>query len=339
MDFFKRILSGSKKEKNKKSQSGLSSEIKQRANELVSETYETKLATVDSLLKEEKYDEALEKLLQLRKTYPNDMGIFINLIFTYIKVERYNDCIQEMTPLIHLNPNLAILFNLRGLAYYFLEKYEETLADSVKAIELNPQETQAYLNCFNVYMVGLKNYEKALENANRLVEIDEKIGLLSRASVLSRMIRLEDAIDDLDKLISAYPTYTKAYNSRAWYKAYIEDYSNALEDADKAISLNSEVSNHWGTQGTIKWLLGDYQDALADFEKADEIIESGFVHTVEIAVTFMKLGRRDDAIRAWKTSISEDSKYQSAEAYQDAFLFPPPFYEAMQELEELANDN
>lgn len=257
----------------------------------------------------------------------------------FTQCEQYEKAIKDASEMIYIHPKKALGYIARAEVYQLEQQYEEALADSVKAIELNPQELQAYLNRFNVYMVGFKNYEKALGNANHIMEFNEKTGLFCRSSALSRMLRLDDAIADLDKVIIIDPDNSEFYNSRAWFKAYIGDYNNALEDADKAISLKSDVSRHWGTRGTIKWLLGEYQDALIDFEKAEEIIESGFVHTVEIAVTLVKFNKQNEAIQAWKTSISGKSKYQTAEAYQETYLFAPPFYEAMQELEKLAKDN
>lgn len=225
-------------------------------------------------------------------------------------------------------------YHTRALHYLGLNEFNRSLADLTKAIELNPNEITAYHNLSIVYR-RLKDFDKALENDAKIMEMNEQKGLLARASTFTYLEQYDDAIRDYDRLIELAPDDAKIYNQRSWFRSYIGDYQGALLDGEQAISLDNSLSHFFSTQGQANWLIQRYEKALEDFKYALELADDD-LYQLEVAIALLKLDKQGEAISIWQKVTSDDAEFQSAEAYQDKYRFAPPFYEAMQELEKLA---
>jgi tetratricopeptide (TPR) repeat protein len=91
------------------------------------------------------------------------------------------------------------------------------------------------------------------------------------------------------------------------------------------------------TRGQVYWLMGNYEAALADYEQAQNLDNTHVGFQVGKIVTLFSLGRKDEAIAAWQQIQAREDGLITAEALQDEYGYAPPFYEAMQQVEALAN--
>lgn len=184
-----------------------------------------------------------------------------------------------------------------------------------------------------------KSYKDALRDIDKALDLqpDCKNCLWLRAIIFIGLEQYEEAIQDYDSAIEIAPENAIIYNECAWLKSYMGDYEGAMLDIKKAIALDDTHSYFFSTRGQANWLMQNYDEALDDFIKAIEL-EDIHVLTLEKSIALLKLNQSIDAITLWREATSEDAEFQSAEAYQDNYRFAPPFYEAMQELEKLAQN-
>jgi tetratricopeptide (TPR) repeat protein len=84
------------------------------------------------------------------------------------------------------------------------------------------------------------------------------------------------------------------------------------------------------------WLLGNHESALADFNHAHELDNESAAFISEQAVALHSLGRTDEAIAAWQQIQARDDGVTTAQAIQEKYRYPQPFYQAMQQIESLA---
>lgn len=281
------------------------------------------------------YQEALNKLLNLRKEYPTELVVLIHLSLVYIHLEKYDECVEVCDHIIQSYPENSDGYNNRGYAYYRLEKYDRSLNDLTKSIELNPQDLTNRVNRLNLYLGGLNDHERALEDANHILRFDQVQGLRFRSRVFIHMAEYKQAIDELTKAIIIDPRNHILLNNRAWYKAYIGEYENALTDAEKAIAINNQPPYQFGTRGQAKYLLGDLQGSLDDYNHAIELSQDDVAYKVAKAIALFKLNRITEAIELWQAMLTIDDDLQTAKVLQEKYRFAPPFYEAMQDLEAL----
>lgn len=224
----------------------------------------------------------------------------------FTQSKQYKKAIKDASEMIYIHPKRTLGYIARAEAYQLEKRYEEALADFQKVVQLDSSETRIYLSIGNAYLTTEK---------------------------------YEDAITAYTPYIEAHPEIPVAYNNRAWARVHLGQFFDALQDARRAVLLDSQTNNYWNTRGQASWHLGDYEQALSDFKQANKLDSEREIHRIEIIVAKFKLDRQAQAIEGWLQVTSEKSKHQSAQAYQDEYRFPEPFYEAMQELEKLTNSN
>ncbi len=81
----------------------------------------------------------------------------------------------------------------------------------------------------------------------------------------------EEAIAELDAIISISPTYAEAYNQRAIARFVTEDYAGAAEDYKQALTLNSVHFGAIAGLGHCRAAQGRAMDALNAYRRALEI--------------------------------------------------------------------
>ena len=98
------------------------------------------------LIKNGKYEEALEQFNMAIILDPASQTAFIQRAFTYSVLKDYESAISDYSHVLQLNPALISAYLSRGSAYNKLERFEEALQDFNKVIELDPNNSEAYNN-------------------------------------------------------------------------------------------------------------------------------------------------------------------------------------------------
>jgi len=152
------------------------------------------------------------------------------------------------------------------------------------------------------------NYNKALEDLNKAIEIDDKQGLayFIRANCLYQMqeqielisgiqsnnvsISMTSKIQQADKdtsktvaldyhqILEDYqitlflnPNFFFGYYNRAYIKLRLSDYRGAIEDLNRAIALEPEFAEAYFNRGLTKIYLDDIEGGALDLSRAGEL--------------------------------------------------------------------
>lgn len=150
--------------------------------------------------------------------------------------------LEDIGSAISLRPDDAVLYRLRSR--YRLDDFDTdqhvqmSLEDISRAIELRPDELEFYS---------------------------------FRSSILQRLGRFREAIEDIDHAIRLAPPATwQLLNNRAYIRALGKmDLEQALDDVEKSIRQTGETrAISLDTRGYIRYLLERYEPALRDMNQA-----------------------------------------------------------------------
>jgi Flp pilus assembly protein TadD len=118
-------------------------------------------------LKDQRDDDALRLLIGLTRKYPNLAGPFTNLGLLYIKQGKYAEAKQALLQATTIKPDDAVAFNHLGVAYRELGEFKQAQQAYEQALKLKPDYADAHLNLgilFDVYLndlaQALAHYEK-----------------------------------------------------------------------------------------------------------------------------------------------------------------------------------
>ena len=167
-----------------------------------------------------------------------------------------------------------ICFSLKGYGNFHLKQYEEALADYTRAIELDEKNAIAIASRGQAY--GLINrYEEALADFTRAIELDEKYAgaIALRGATYQLMKRYEEALADFTRAIELDEKYAGAIALRGGTYRSMKRYEEALADFTRAIELDEKYTGTIGQRALTYYLMGNFDQALQDFSRRLELDE------------------------------------------------------------------
>ena len=149
-----------------------------------------------------------------------------------------------------------------------------------EAVKLYPDNQFVLVNRGNIYNDYLKDYERAIDDYNKTIELNPKFSwpYLNRAIAYGRLKRWEEAIVDYGRAIELDANYASAYNGRAWSYCQIGKFEAALPDANKALELKPNEANFFDTRASAFAGLNRYEEAIADMDKAIKLSPEGWLY-------------------------------------------------------------
>lgn len=167
-----------------------------------------------------------------------------------------------------------------------------------------------------------KNYEEAIDNFDKALEIDKKflptLGL--KGETLMKMKKWNEAIQTFDKALEIDPKnvqiiYQKGNSLRALGK-----YTEAIQNFEKVIEYEPNNLKAWGNRGFTLEALGKYEEAIQSFDKAVEIDPKNTINLLLKGRTLIKLERLDEAIVVFDKALDINPKYVDAWGNRGAAL-------------------
>lgn len=159
--------------------------------------------------------------------------------------------------------------------------------------------------------------------------------LLGRAVAYAMLKNYDDALADLNILISAMPDLSVALMERAFIRVsqasaskpsggttdsaeilaaeafYKDMLSHALEDIDAAVAAKPESAYTWYNRGLINGLLADYAGAIRDYSQAILLNDAMSEAYLNRGLLHLKLGEKDAA----RTDLSRAGELGASQAY------------------------
>ena len=145
---------------------------------------------------------------------------------------------------------------------------------------------------------------------------DEVDILVYRGAMLTRLLRYDKALADLNQAIALAPDHFQAYLFRAKLFQAIQEPAKAKADFDKANKIEPDAGIIYEERGSFLTALKSYDEALADFNKLVTLLpEDFYVYTLR-ADLFEKMENWEDAITDYSKAISLNPYYADLYAYR-----------------------
>jgi tetratricopeptide (TPR) repeat protein len=194
------------------------------------------------------YQKAVENFNQVIKLEPQNATSYFFRGFAYYHWQRidstkFQNVIEDFSQAIYIEPNVEFFYNIRGASYSYFDNDMQAIEDFTKVIQLNAN-TISYYNRGVIYY-QLKNYQAALEDFDRAINIDSK--------------------------------NISAYYGRGNVRYELQDKPGAFQDYDKAKSLSlsktiiSEDGHGFYARGIACIRLRDKVGAMKDFQIAEAL--------------------------------------------------------------------
>ena len=164
--------------------------------------------------------------------------------------------------------------------------------------KVSPSNAVAVLVAKAQLLASIEEYEEALGLYDKALSFnpDNESAALSRAEVLVRMGRLDDALDAFDAAAKRWPKSAMTLNA---YGYTLADRTDRYRDAEKlirkALRYDPDSSAIIDSLGWVLFKRGRYEEALVELERAYEGMQDHEV-AAHIVETLVALDRQDEAL-------------------------------------------
>ena len=162
-----------------------------------------------------------------------------------LELKDYNGAIEDFESAIKIGPKYSWSYLDCGRAYKYAKKYEFAIINYSKVIELEqgsyPTESSAMKNAvINIKLLGeIAEYSKMIELKQN--NISEYLNL--RGNAYYNLTDYEDAIEDYSRAIEINPNNYGCYYSRGSSRIKLKDYKGGINDYLIAVEINSNDEN------------------------------------------------------------------------------------------------
>ena len=278
-----------------------------------------------------------------------------------IQLGDYTGAELDCNAAIERNPFQPGAYYTRGYIYLQTNQLEKAKNDFSEALIFAP-ENKTYIAMRADVLAGLKEYELALDDINRLLYREPKSAALhfEKGTICLRsgdticaqnafikateydsqnpanwsalgLVQLmqdnqDDALISLSKSIDYGSKWAGDYINRGIIYYRLHNYRSALADYDKAVTLSPHDAQCYYNRGVLRQELGDYNRALEDFTKAINIAPD----QIEI---YYQRGLVQLQLRQWKEALEDFTTIMQRYPY-----FLPAYYLAAQAETSLGHD-
>ncbi|NLZ82427.1 MAG: tetratricopeptide repeat protein [Clostridiales bacterium] len=225
-----------------------------------------------------KYDEAASSFLKAIELNPNRTDYYIDYGMTLIALGRYDEAIPKLDD-VYQNRNMVVIkennkkiHRGKAIAYYYSKEYDKAIEQLNLALEI--QESPG-LNMDILYYKGdsalkVGNYDIGIDTYTKLIELDNKRAkpLLGRAYCYMALGDFESSLKDYDAAINLE---AKSYDG------YLGKYALMMEqgmkgEAEELLIIASELGGDTDVdkfnQGLIDYYQGNIDIALIQLEES-----------------------------------------------------------------------
>lgn len=255
---------------------------------------------------------SIDKLLNENKLWywePSDLNLRIpkqHSIFIFGKpvldVDLFNIILINKDSKKEILKELERIYNITQTTLFSdLPGYARANSIEVSFLQLEAEDYKLY----GIYFMQQNEYEKALDNFNRSIELNSNDSELFTLRGLTQfnLGKMENAISDYNQSILIKPESNQAYIGRGMAYIAINEYNKAIEDIDKFIEFFPESYVAFQQKGLAHRGLKEYEKAVLDFTQAIQL-EPDFWQLYESrGLTFVLINNLDSALKDYNRAI------------------------------------
>lgn len=203
---------------------------------------------------------------------------------------------------MYCQTNEVIELSNQGATLHGLAQYQEALKQYNKAIELDPNYGSAYYNR-GLTLSDLENYKDAIRDFTKAIKLNphDHEAYYNRALCHRNLKGFQIAINDLTKALSMSEEYDY-YADRGSTYYLINEYHKAVEDYTSAIALNP-AAEYYTFRAFCKEELKDLKGAIKDYSQAIVLDPTDFRNYSDRGYAYYELGLYSDACNDWSTAV------------------------------------
>ena len=216
------------------------------------------------------YDKAVIHFLSCIKTDPDNAAALYELAGIYYVQKKDNDAIAFIKKAVKIEPENVWYWQLYAELLVTKKEYKDATAIYEMLAKAHPENMEYYFDWALGYLYSAK-YTEAIDVYNI---IEQKIGVSEDISIQKEKIYLQQnkfgkAVEEIQKLINAYPSETSYYN----YLASLYISNNMTQEAydvyQKIIKIDPDNAN-------VHLSLADYYRIKGEKEKSYEELKLAF---------------------------------------------------------------
>jgi tetratricopeptide (TPR) repeat protein len=203
----------------------------------------------------------------------DDATLYSERGFAHLRNGQPDKAIADFNAAVGLDASLVEPLIGRGNAYLALKQPEQAVQDFSVAVTLKPDFAEAFYRRA-LANVRLNNIAEASADYDRALELSPNLPSYWNARCWFRAtmsIDLDLALADCEQALKLRPTFAPAMDSRAFVLLRLGRLEDALAAYDKAIAAESRYAWPYFGRGIVKKRLGDEAGATADFTKAEAL--------------------------------------------------------------------
>ena len=209
------------------------------------------------------YNKELERL--------NRLGVLpARLVLTHdevsldeARIQKHFSSIQALSDKIARQPDNTLLYLARSIDEYLVQDFEKALADADRAIELDSSYLLAY---YMRVQIRMKNQE---------VRMAEKSEVPSAGEVKwtfdASRSEYQAALDDCDRILAREPDFAGCYYNKGNIYMQLKLWPEAIKAYTQAIKLHVDYAEAYYNRGVAYILSGDYASGIPDLSRAGEM--------------------------------------------------------------------
>ncbi len=205
--------------------------------------------------------------------------------------------------------------------------YEYTIANYNNEIDSDPNNCLSLNNRAEAFC-NIKDYEKAVKDWNKILEIDTEyeIDYFKKAYAEHKIDNNKQAIEDYTRYLEDNPKCASAYNNRGRVKECFEycNYKDAIEDYNAAIMLEPDNCMYLNNRARAYYWNKDYIEAIEDWNKVANLfskngaLKNNFPENEKelykkalllMAEAYYENDEYENAVNSWKKVLEIDPKY------------------------------
>ena len=292
------------------------------------------------LMKEKKYDEALE-MLYFAEEQSSNPADKIRAMYTIADIllitEEYGRAEVYCNRILQIDPNHYPVLLIRQEACLELGNASQVMADYHQAIQIYPGYYKPYLIAAKL-LLGYGQYESArqvLENAKEAkVQFSDELKLVE-IKIMRHMAedkkQKEQVIKQLEQLmkeVKVQETDIKDISEFAGEMAMLycdnDDYEQALQYLQRAIQMNPAKKYYYYLKAAMLQDIGKYKEALENYQQAGEEYEDNAEYWRYVGFCWGKMEHRPNMIQCYQKSLEINPEQKGlnkkiAEYYNDRY--------------------
>jgi tetratricopeptide (TPR) repeat protein len=301
---------------------------------------ELEVERIRALLKERRFEQAVNAAASLRKVYPENRDVLYLLALGQRQSRRITDALDTLADLERYHPGASQLYQERGHCYVAHKDAPRAIEAYERAVQINPALPPAWHMLEGLYkMVGDEAHRQvAAAHAKRLKVIPPEViaatglfceGDLTAAEKLIRAFLLRhgdhveamrllarigvarEVLDDAEILLAAAlkmaPDYIELRRDYACVLLDRHKHAEAIAELDKVLKLDPNNIDYRTLRATATVGLGDHEGGIRGFADvlADTNPESRLAADLHLSIahSLKTLGRRAESINEYQKAI------------------------------------